>query len=307
MDSLSLMLKRFVHVVAGAPGSGKSRSLVRLAQVLEPEGRRVKVIDRDRGLAEAVQDLCTDEDGTLNIPGNLDYVRVKEWQHLEDAVQDAVENYEAGEYVCVEHLGRVWDFAQTSYTKDTLGARHSDIMNTLREQAEDEIKKAAESGGIARTQNGRRKVVKPGDEDWNAAADSVRRRYLGFKGLDGRLDWPLIKALHNDNIFESLINDGDFNLISTTTWNPLSKDDVDRYPEWKQFGARPNGEKEQVARHSSVVGLYKRDMGGGKLEWMWRTDFGEASKDRGHELTKDVIFSGRSYLESYAEFHGEEL
>ena len=70
-------------------------------------------------------------------------------------------------------LGRVWDFAQTSYTKDTLGARHSDIMNTLREQAEDEIKKAAESGGIARTQNGRRKVVKPGDEDWNAAADTI--------------------------------------------------------------------------------------------------------------------------------------
>jgi hypothetical protein len=278
VTNLDLQLYRRVVLNAAAPGAGKTTSIVYLAQELEEYGKKIMVIDRDRGFADSLREIS---DGKF--PSNLDYRFIRTWDDVDNAVAEALDEYGDDDWFVAEHAGRIWEFAREQYVQRMYGKSHAKLLNDAREEAEAEIKKK-------------------GLDLQSKEADAVRRQHLGYGGLDGRLDWVPIKSQHNNDLFEKLIFDGRFNILTTTTWNPLDAQSADSWPEWKKWGRRPQGEKEQVARHSTVVGTYKRDG-----EFMWRTDFGDASKDRGREHVKDIPFTGRSWISSYVEFHGEEL
>lgn len=277
MGDFDLNIGRRIILNPAQPGAGKTASIVMLAKALQEHGKRMVVIDRDRGFAEALVEF-----NNSKMPENIDYNFIKTWDDVEIAVNDALDNLDRDDWFVAEHAGRIWEFAREQFTQRVYGMSHAELLNMKRKEAEEEI----EAEGIT-------------DEKEKYRA---RAKKLAYSGLDGRLDWVPIKSSHNNDLFEKLIFDGEMNILTTTTWNPLDRESQDQWPEWKLFGRRPQGEKEQVARHSSIVGCYLRDG-----EYMWRNDFGDASKDRGREHVKDVPFTGRSWLESYIEYYGEEL
>ena len=255
------------------PGAGKTSSIVQLALALQEYGKKLVVIDRDRGFAEALVEFSDSE-----MPENLEYHFIKTWDDVEIAVNDALDTLDKDDWFVAEHAGRIWEFVREQFCQRTYGMSHAQLLNTKRQAAEEKIRDEG--------------ITDP------KAAYKVRAKALAYSGLDGRMDWVPIKSAHNNDLFEKLIFDGEMNILTTTTWNPLDKDSAEQWPEWKLWGRRPSGEKEQVARHSSVVGTYYRDG-----EYYWRNDFGDASKDRGKELVKDVPFTKRSWLESYCEYY----
>jgi len=276
--ALDLQLYRRVVLNAAAPGAGKTSSIVMLAKELQQYDKKIKVIDRDRGFADAIREF---NDGKM--PENLDYTFVRSWDDIDYAVADAQQTLGIDDWFVTEHAGRIWEFAREQYVQRMYGKSHAQLLNDARKAAEETIEQAG---------------VDPLSKD----ADAIRRKALGYSGLDGRLDWVPIKSSHNNDLYEKMIFDGEMHILTTTTWNPLDQQSADQWPEWKKWGRRPQGEKEQVARHSTLIGTYKRDG-----EYMWRTDFSDASKDRGREHVKDVPFTGRSWISSYVEYHGEEL
>lgn len=277
MTSLDLQLYRRVILNPAPPGGGKSYSVLKLAQELEPFGKKMIVMDRDRGFADVLREIANSK-----FPPNLDYRFIRSWDDVEVAVGDALGDLGPDDWFIAEHAGRIWEFAREQFVQRTYDMSHAQLLNMKRQGAEEFI---------------REEGIEDEKEKYR-----VRAKALAYSGLDGRLDWVPIKSAHNNDLFEKLIFDGDMNILTTTTWNPLDRESQDQWPEWKTWGRRPHGEKEQVARHSSIVGTYLRDG-----EWMWRTNFGDASKDRGREHVKDVPFTGMSWLKSYIEYHGEEL
>jgi len=272
-----LNIGRRVILNPGQPGGGKTTSIVLLAKALAEHGKKMIVIDRDRGFAES---LVQFNDGKM--PENLDYRFIKTWEDVTEAVADGLV-LEKDDWFVSEHAGRIWEFAREQFVQRVYGMSHAELLNKARQEAEEQIQDE-------------------GLEKDSKEAGRIRMKKLAYSGLDGRMDWVPIKSQHNNDLFEKLIFDGDCNILTTTTWNPLDRDSAEQWPEWKLFGRRPQGEKEQVARHSTIVGTYFREG-----EYMWRTDFNDASKDRGRDHVKDVPFTGRSWLESYVEYHGEEL
>ncbi|KKN77102.1 hypothetical protein LCGC14_0364430, partial [marine sediment metagenome] len=143
-------------------------------------------------------------------------------------------------------------------------------------------------------------VRKHGGKD--AAKD--RAKGVGFEGLEGRYDWPLIKKMHNGDVRDHAILDGDFNVLSTTTMTPLQdgQGDKDKWPMFASLGRRPEGEKNNVHKHDTFLLAKQMDS-----QWTWSTLLGEGQgKDRGRELVRNVDYTGQGIVESYLEYHAED-
>ena len=57
-DDLTLLADREVILLAGGPNTGKSFSVAKLVQNGQEQGFNVIVLDRDRGLAKAIKEVC---------------------------------------------------------------------------------------------------------------------------------------------------------------------------------------------------------------------------------------------------------
>ncbi len=278
-DDLNLALDREVILAAGGPSTGKSHAIVQLAiQGLE-EGFNVTVIDRDRGVAKAIKEFI--KEGIIDdVPDNMDYFIATSWEKVMGAVDHAFANLGTGDWLCYDMIGGLWDLAQDEFTRLVYEETGLSKMMALRQEAEALIRDT----GIAKKDQ-----------------SSERARAVGFEGLEGRYDWPLIKKMHNADMRDRCILNGDFNILATTAMTPLNdKSDKDKWPMFAGIARRPEGEKNNFHKHDTIVVLEKHDD-----EWSWRTDLGQGQgKDRGRELARGIEYTGRGFVDSYLEHHG---
>lgn len=281
-DVLDLQVKRKMIMIAGRPSAGKSYSVADLCMLGLEQGFKVMVIDRDRGLAEVIEEVCG------GVPDNLVYKVVREWSDLESAMDYASATLGPKDWLVFEHVGRLWDFAQSEYVKDVYGTTHAQRLRMLRSEAEAII---------------REEDLEDGSSNDKKEANRIRNKQAGYGGLDGRRDWGTIKASHNGDVMDKWLLDCDFNVLSTTSITKLDTRDenqVKEWEEWRNLGVRPEGEKHNRYRHSTIAFIYKKN---GKF--FWRTDLGKGEgKDRGKELMRDVDMTGVGFVRSWMEAHG---
>lgn len=283
LDTLDLQIQRSMVLLAAKPAMGKSYSVVKLVLDGKRLGFNVFVIDRDRGLADEIRTQCGGK-----IPDNLQYKLARKWTDMEGALDYAFETLEPQDWLVFEHVGRLWDFAQEDYTKEVYGKTMAQRLRVLRSEAEE--------------------LIREGNLDLNSKsgkdeAGKIRSRGVGYQGLDGRKDWAVIKSAHNGDIFDRVLLDGHFNVLSTTSVTGIDRNDensIKLWSEWATLGVRPEGEKHQRYRHSTVAYAYRK----GK-QFLWRTDLGaDEGKDRGRDLVKDVDMTDVGFVRSWAEYHG---
>lgn len=280
-DDLNLALDREVILVGGGPSTGKSLSIVRLALTGLEEGFNVVVIDRDRGVSKAVKELI--KLGEISgVPDNMDYFIAKTWDRVTEGMDHAFSNLEAGDWLCFDMIGALWDLAQDEFTRMVYKEGSTEKILALRMEAEE----------VVRSHGGK-----------DAAKD--RAKGVGFEGLEGRYDWPLIKKMHNGDVRDHAILDGDFNIFSTTTMTPLDSSrqgEKEKWPMFAALGRRPEGEKNNVHKHDTFLLAAQND---GK--YTWSSALGDhQGKDRGRELVRGVSYTGQGIVESYLEYHAEE-
>ena len=279
-DDLNLALDREVILVGGGPSTGKSLSIVRLALAGLEQGFNIVVIDRDRGVAKAVKELI--KKGDLDrAPENMDYFVAKTWDKVTEGVDHAFANLGPGDWVCFDILGGLWDLAQDEFTRMVYKEGSTDKILALRMEAE----------AVVRSKGGK-------------DANKDRAKGVGYEGLEGRYDWPLIKKMHNGDVRDRCILNGEFNIFATTTMTPLQdgQGDKDKWPMFAALGRRPEGEKNNVHKFDTFL-LAKQTDG----HYNWSTALGEGQgKDRGRELVRGIDYTDRGIIESYLEYHEEE-
>ena len=170
-DDLNLALDREVILVGGGPSTGKSHSIVQLAiDGLEQEFN-VVVIDRDRGVAKAVKEFI--KLGVIDeVPENLDYFLADSWEKVTTGISYASDLLGPGDWLCFDMIGGLWDLAQDEFTRLVYDETGADKILALRAEAEEIVRKSNMKG---------------------KDATSERAKGVGFEGLEGRYDWPLIK------------------------------------------------------------------------------------------------------------------
>lgn len=277
-DDLNLALDRDVILVGGGPNTGKSFSIVKLALAGLEQEFNVVVIDRDRGIAKAVKELCG-----RKIPENMDYFLANSWDKVTAGVKHALENLGPGDWLCFDMIGGLWDLAQDEFTRIVYEESGASKLLALRAEAEEAVRTAGKQG---------------------REATSERAKGVGFEGLEGRYDWPLIKKMHNSDVRDNVILNGEFNVFSTTAMTPLQdgQGDKDKWPMFAALGRRPEGEKNNVHKHDTFLLATQRD---GKYAWSTLLGDGQG-KDRGKKLVRGVDYTGQGIIESYLEYHEED-
>ena len=272
-DDLNLALDREVILVGGGPSTGKSRTIVELAIAGLEQEFNVVVIDRDRGIAKAVKELC---DGT--VPENMDYFIANSWEKVMQGVHHSFDILGPGDWLCFDMIGGLWDLAQDEFTRLVYEESGADKLLALRMEAEELVRTSGKKGGDA---------------------SSERARGVGFEGLEGRYDWPLIKKMHNSDMRDNCILNGEFNILSTTAMNAMQDTDKAKWPMFSSLGRRPEGEKNNVHKHDTFALVTQSD---GKFAWSTQISQGQG-KDRGRELVRNVDYTDVGFVASYLEYH----
>ncbi len=279
MDDLNLALDREVIFMGGGPSTGKSHAIVQLAIAGLEREFNVVVIDRDRGVAKAVKEFINE--GVIDaVPENLDYFIANSWDKVTSGVEYAFNLLGPGDWLCFDMIGGLWDLAQDEFTRLVYGESGADKLLALRAEAEEIVRSAGKTG---------------------KEATSARAKGVGFEGLEGRYDWPLIKKMHNADMRDNVILNGEFNVFSTTAMTPMQdgQNDKEKWPMFAALGRRPEGEKNNVHKHDTFV-LAKQT--GGKFTWSTLLGEGQG-KDRGRELVRNVDYTDIGFIESYMTYH----
>lgn len=246
--------------------------IAHLAKVGLELGFNLVVIDRDRGLAKAVKEVCG------KIPDNLDYFLATKFEKYAEGITHAHVNLAADDWLVFDMIGGMWDMAQSQYSRMVYGddvTRHLIALRTEAEEHVDSSKRGKAEAG-------------------------VRQASVQYNGMEGRTDWPLIKRMHNDDLIDDAILNGDFNILSTTSGSPITDQDVGKWPRWDHIGLRPEGEKHNQHRHDTLMYL---SLTRGK--YFWQTNLGQGEgKDRGDRMLVGATdCTDRGVLSSYYEEH----
>lgn len=234
--------------------AGKTYSVVKLLERLEAEGHRMVVMDKDNRFADMLMAVMG------RAPDNLEYWTIETWTDVETAVREACDDslgLGPGDWFVAEMMGSMWDFAQDEFTRMVHGETLAEYILAARIDAQKAADVAEKKG-----KDGSKEVMKG----------------MAYNSLSGRLDWPAIKKMHNNDFRDYLITHGRFNILFTTEAQAVSQDERDsgRFKNFHQLGYRPDGEKENIFRVDTIMFLY-RDKG----EFYWRTDLNaQQGKDK---------------------------
>ncbi len=271
----------------GGQASGKSMNVVYLAHQLQEEGHKLVVIDRGNGIAKAFKEYGMKH--KVPLPKNIDYILVNEWEDIENGIalaMDPEDGLKPGDWLVFDEAGKIWDLAQSTYTQRVYGESVSEHTLAARAAAEAKVK---------------HDKIDTTTVEGNKAARVERQKGTMYTGMDGKLDWPFIKRIHNDECFDRAIVSGRFHILTLTaaTWS----DDDEHSSWWKDFDfikSRPVGEKNHIFRHDSIVYVEKAGNG----EYYWRTALGGSKhKDRGYPKASEEIFTDIGLVASMQEYH----
>lgn len=278
------LMEREIVLLYGKPGSGKSYSVARMLEQLVEQEKRVLILDRGNGLAKAFGEVF----GKKKLP-DFDYFLVKTWQDLIDGITLAFDTLGSGDWLVFEEASKMWDLAQSEFSRQVYDGSKAMHALTLRAKAEELIAESIDEDDL--TDDAAKKEMR-----------RIRKREIGFGGFSGENDWGWIKELHNDDVFDAAIVNGQFNVLTTTSAVTMSTFDQDnaRLADYLYLGVRPGGEKDQAHRHNSTLFLYQDAAG----QYAWRTDLGGgAGKDRGYVLVKDQLCPDLGALVGWLDHH----
>lgn len=284
VEDLFAMAEREVVLAFASKGDGKSSTVARLVADAKEQGHNVVIIDRDNGLAQPMKEVFR-----RKIPDNVEYKLAKTWDDITEAMTLTMEWLERGDWLVFEGAQKLWDMAQSEYSRRVYEKSHVMHALDLRAAAEQRI------AGMAA------ELDELSSEDERKMLYKIRQQDTGFNAFNGQQDWPWIKELHNDEVFDRAIVEGTFNVLTTASAEPLSEQDKNnkRFADYLYLGVKPGGEKGHDYRHSTVMYLYRK---GG--EFMWRTDMGGGvGKDRGYPLVKDQICTGMGAIAGLVAHH----
>lgn len=278
-DSLGLGVDRKRMLVYGLPGSGKSYSVAKLVQQMEAAGKNVTIIDRDWGLAEAFMEL-----GFKTEPDNLDYFNIEIWDKMIEARDHVMDTMQEGDWVVLEGMHRIWRAARQAYILATYDMTESEFGVHKQQQAQTQIEDF-----FADPKN---MGIEAGSDEYVTQARKIRSKVMQFEGLDGRTEWPKITNKYFEAI-EPLFN-GPFNILSTTSAKRMDKQGIEQEPQYTGIGFKPEGQNLLIGMHSTLMRVFKKEG-----NYMFSTDLGDAAKDRGKPLFKDIVFDDVGLVQAY--------
>ena len=202
-------------LLSGETNTSKTLSLVALA-ILYPD-RRVVILDPDDGVDKVIAELG------VELP-NLTVIPVTpKWQEMLDQYHIIKSVLTAGDWFCMDMMGRFWDFCQNYYSRTVFGATPSEHLMALRNQA----------------------------------------KAINFGGFDGLTDWTIIKRMHNEELVDDALLWSPFNVMATTSISPyLPVEKVPKVGIEgilaKEFGVKLEGEKHNLYRFDTQAILYRK-------------------------------------------------
>lgn len=206
-------------LLSGEMNTSKTLSLVSLA-VLCPD-RRVVILDPDDGIEKVLDELGIGGLENLTvIPVTADFEKLIANYRMAKSI------LKAGDWFCMDMMGRFWDFAQQYYSNTVFGMTHTEHLMMLKKQS----------------------------------------RATNFSGFDGLQDWPLIKNLHSADLVDDAVLWSPFNVMCTTSITNFSpKEKVPNAGTLgiyaSEFGIKPEGEKHNIYRFDTQAVLYRKPAG----------------------------------------------
>jgi len=207
------------------------------------------------------------EDMGLELPNLIVKDVTPDWSKLTEDYSEAKAVLTAQDWCCFDMLGVFWDLAQNSFSRSVFGESPSQHIIKLRQEA-----------GKAE-----------------------------FGGFDGLTDWTVIKRMHNEDIFDDAVRWSPFNVLATTSLTEFSP--KEKVPQSgveglmaKEFGMKLEGEKHNKYRFRTIAIIYQPVRTN-------RFCF-KLVKVKGQPQPlplPEVEFTGRSFLEVYAEYRGIRL
>ena len=155
-------------------------------------------------------------------PPNLTVIQVKpDWNQFVDSYRSYKAQLSPTDWMCFDMMGVFWELVQMYYSRRVYGESPSEHILKLKEQS----------------------------------------KRADFSGFDGLTEWPLIKRMHNEDIFDDAVRWSDFNVLATTSLTDFSpKEKIPQkgydYIMAREFGKKLEGEKHNRYRFRTVVILY---------------------------------------------------
>lgn len=233
------------------PGAGKTAAHLLLGKRIAAKGHRLFVIDTDRGTRKNLEEYAPLKDWE---PAQISTVR-----NFGDVVKAAgiIHKHQpvAGDWIAVEMVNKIWEYAQGHFTEKVWGKDPDDYFVEARRRAEE-----------------------------------AKKRMVG-NGLDPMVDWTVIKRLYFG--FLSDILDTDASVFLTTGAKELvdvtaTEESRDMYAGLgSKKGYRPDGNKMDHHQVDTVMFLQFRRGKNGEAgtRHLW------TAKDRGRMLLDDIEFT----------------
>lgn len=205
-------------LLGGETSTSKSLSLVSLA-ILYPD-RRVVILDPDDGVEKLIAELGVELPNLTVIPVTPD------WKAMIEQYKIIKTILTAGDWLCLDMMGRFWDFSQNYYSRTVFGQTPSEHLLALRSKA----------------------------------------KAINFGGFDGLTDWTVIKRLHNEELVDDALLWSPFNVMATTstsTYLPVEKVPKGGIAGLlaSEFGLKLEGEKHNYFRFDTQAILYRKPDG----------------------------------------------
>ena len=198
-------------------------------------------------------------------PPNLIVYNVKpDWMAFKDKYKELKETLEPTDWMCFDMMGVFWDLVQMYYSRRVYGDSPAEHILKLKEQA----------------------------------------KSTSFSGFDGLTEWPLIKRMHNEDIFDDAVRWSDFNVFATTSLVNFSpKEKIPQhgldYIMANEFGKKFEGEKHNKFRFRNLVCAYYKPK---DKKFCFKI-----VKLKGKEQETplpEYDFTGRSFIDVYLEVKG---
>jgi len=199
-------------LIYGEPGVGKTWNVLALLRD-HPESE-LWVIDPDAGMKRVIQEFSDD------VRKRTHYFLARSWKDVRKIFRHIRKRIKSKDFLLLEHLGQLWDMAQSYYIKQVFTKATGDFYIELR----------------------RRLIQSKKDEQAR---------------LDGWKDWSIIKKLHNTDFMDVVTRGINCNIVATSSAGELYEfeKDKDLRNLYSSVGLKPEGEKHNAYRFDVVLCL----------------------------------------------------
>lgn len=268
-------------LIGGEMSTSKTMSLVTLA-VLYPDSKTV-ILDPDDGVEKVLEEIGYDGHLRLDAPTakSLEYRITRDqlpaltvlpltpdWAEMINRYQMVKAALTPQDWLCMDMMGRFWDFSQNYYSRMVFGQSPSEHLMTLRNQA----------------------------------------KAVNFGGFDGLTDWTIIKRMHNEELVDDALLWSHFNVMATTSLSaylPVEKIPTTGIEGFiaQNFRVKLEGEKHNLYRFDTIA-VMNRKLLAGRINYTFRL---AKDKGRAFDVNQEFNITGSNFWQAYCQYRGVSL